>query len=276
MSKKLTIAYSTCPNDTFMFGALAKSLVKVSNFDLDIDLQDIEALNHNALNHKYDVSKISCALYPKIQDEYEILDSGSAIGYNNGPLLISKNIYKEVEYEKLKVAIPGYNTTANLLLTTLFPQIINKDAQLFSDIEEAVLSEYFDAGLIIHENRFTYQQKGLVKLQDLGEVWEQRFQMPIPLGCIVVRRNLPLELKQEIQNKISESISMAYENYNRISDYIKLHAQEMSEEVMKNHIGLYVNEMSIHLGDKGREAMQFFIEKSAQMNGIELRDRVFV
>ena len=188
---KLTLAYSTCPNDTFIFDALAHGKIDTEGIDFEISLADIDVLNKNAVSaNPPDITKISSNAYGiDIWKDYVILDSGSALGRNNGPLLVAKNEFPLEEMDSKRILIPGVNTTANLLFTTFFPNAKDKTPLLFSKIEGEVISGHYDAGLLIHEGRFTYKSKGLVKIADMGELWEQRFGMPIPLGSIIAKRN---------------------------------------------------------------------------------------
>jgi 1,4-dihydroxy-6-naphthoate synthase len=261
---RLKLGFSTCPNDTYIFEALVNKRIDSAGIDLDIHLADVEELNKLTLASQLDISKISIAVYPKIEKKYIILDSGAALGNNNGPIIISKKPILPDDINNLKIAIPGIHTTANLLLSIAFPAVKNKMEYLFSDIEDAVLSGEVDAGLIIHESRFTYQGKGLKKVVDLGEYWEQQYQHLIPLGCIVAKRSLPVETIQTMNKLINKSILYAYAHPVEAMPYIKKHAQELSDDVIYKHIDLYVNKYSIHLGRKGRDAIKFLFSKAAQ------------
>jgi len=276
-TNKLNISFSTCPNDTFMFDALVNKRLNAQDYSFDVQLSDIEELNKMALEGGPDITKISYAAYPAISDKYQLLSSGSALGYKNGPLVISKRKIYPDELDEVEIAIPGKRTTANFLLSILFPKVKNKKEYLFSDIEEAVLSNEIDAGLVIHESRFVYKEKGLKLVSDLGELWEEKFKLPIPLGGIVVRRDLPQEVKLDIQNQISESIQYAFNNRHASKQYIKQHAQELADEVVNQHIDLYVNDFSVDLGKKGREAVEKFFLKGEKAGLFELKDRdIFV
>ncbi|MCF8379947.1 MAG: 1,4-dihydroxy-6-naphthoate synthase [Bacteroidales bacterium] len=275
--RKFNIAFSTCPNDTFMFDALVNKRLKGIDFSLDVHLADIEELNKMAVEGSPDITKISYAAYPAISEKYQLMSSGSALGYKNGPLIISKRKIYPDELSDIKMAIPGKMTTANFLLSILFPEVKNKSEYLFSDIEEAVLSNEVDAGLVIHETRFVYKEKGLKLVSDLGELWEKKFDLPIPLGGIVVRRDLPREVKINIQKKISESIQYAFGDRHASMQYIKQHAQDLKDEVVNKHIDLYVNDFSIDLGKKGREAVEKLFSKGEKAGLFELKDRdIFV
>ena len=252
----MNIGFSPCPNDTFIFDALVNN--KLENSDLlDVFMADVDELNRKALRADLDITKLSFGVLAEASNLYQVLDAGSALGFGCGPLLISKNpiASNASEINRLKIGIPGETTTANLLLSMAFPEAKNKVVMLFSEIEEAVLSGKIDAGLIIHENRFTYHERGLNKIIDLGEYWEKRTGLPIPLGCIVVKRSLPENQKKAIGKSIRNSVEFAFANREGTMHYVAEHAQEMSQDVMKQHIALYVNEYSISLGEKGRAAI---------------------
>lgn len=258
----LSLGFSPCPNDTFIFDALVNNKFDRNGTGFSVQLADVEQLNKMAIEGVLDVTKLSFGVIPEVSDKYQILDAGSALGRGCGPLLISRE-YIPADHEvlsQLKIAIPGRKTTANLLLSMAFPGIWQKEEMLFSEVEGAVLSGKVDAGLIIHENRFTYQSKGLKKIIDLGEYWENKTNMPIPLGCIAIRRSLPDKLKKDVSVLIRKSIQSAFDHPEAPMDYVAAHSQEMSEEVMKMHISLYVNDYSISLGDKGKEAIRLLLE----------------
>ncbi len=259
--ENIKIAFSSCPNDTFMFEGWVHGRTKPIG-KLKIQIADIEELNHLAIGGWPDVSKISLAAFPKVMMHYRILNSGSALGFKNGPLIVSRQKIDEADLKGLRFAIPGKNTTANSLLTALFPGITDKREFTFSEIEEAILNDEVDAGLIIHESRFTYAEKGLILIKDLGVAWEEKYRMPIPLGVIVVKKNLPVEFQQEVDSNIRESIEGAFAHPELSTHFIKEHALELQDEVIKKHIGLYVNEFSLNLGPKGRSAIRFFLQKT--------------
>ena len=275
--ENLSLAYSTCPNDTFMFGAIAEKHITTKNFNFDIQMSDIEELNNMALEGIKDITKISCALYPQIEDKYIMLTSGAALGHKNGPILISNNQGDLLRLGELKVGIPGKLTTANLLLSTLASEITDKVPMLFSDIEGAIENKDIDAGLIIHENRFTYKERGFVELIDLGSVWEKKHSMPIPLGCIVVKRELAKKFGDKINALIKSSILFAYMNRKKIAPYIAKNAQTISEDVINSHIKLYVNNYSVDLGAKGKKAIEQFFRQTAKSGSTsKLKNKIFV
>lgn len=275
----LTLAFSPCPNDCFIFDAIVNRRIDLEGLDFSVHLDDVEALNTAAFAGSVDVTKLSFHAYAYCADRYVLLDAGSALGSNCGPLLISKRVVsrEEVAAGGLRIAIPGKYTTANFLLGLAFPKATNKTEVLFSDIEPALLSERFDAGLIIHENRFTYEAKGLRKIIDLGEFWEQETGAPIPLGGIVIRRSLPDEVKDRVNRVLRRSIEYAFAHRDASLPFVRGHAQEMSEEVMYRHIDLYVNQFSIDLGPRGRQAVDALFER-ARASGVipRLRGDLFL
>lgn len=274
---KLTIGFSTCPNDTFIFDALIHKKIDTEGLDFELLLADVEELNKAAFSNEIDITKLSYHAYAYVADNYKLLNSGSALGNNNGPLLISKHKIYPDEVSDLNIAIPGKYTTANLLLTIAYPKVRNKKEYIFSDIEEVVLSGEMDAGLIIHENRFTYEKKGLKKVIDLGEFWEDKTKMPIPLGGIVVNRKLPKEIQQKIDKLVRKSLEYAYENPASSLDFMKQYAQEMNEDIMKKHVDLYVNNFSIDLGEKGKAAIETLYKEAEIIEGFPaIRKDLFV
>jgi 1,4-dihydroxy-6-naphthoate synthase len=228
-------------------------------------LADVEALNKAAFAGDTDITKLSYHAYAFCSDRYVLLDAGSALGRNCGPLLISKRTVSrnDVASGALRIAIPGRYTTANFLLGLAFPKAQDKTELVFSAIEPALLEERFDAGLIIHENRFTYEAKGLKKIIDLGEYWEEETGAPIPLGGIVIKRSLPDEMKQRVNRVLRRSVEYAFAHRTASLEYVREHAQEMSEDVMYKHIDLYVNEYSVDLGAEGRRAVELLFERAA-------------
>ena len=261
----LSLGFSPCPNDCFMFDAIVHRRIDSEGLEFSVRLADVEALNRAAFAGEADVTKLSYHAFAYCASRYVLLDAGSALGRNCGPLLVSKRpISKdEVAAGKLRIAIPGRYTTANFLLGLAFPEALDRTELVFSAIEPAVLNGEFDAGLIIHENRFTYEAKGLKKIIDLGEFWESQTGAPIPLGGIVVNRALPDGVKQRINRVLRRSVEYAFAHRDASLPYVREHAQEMSEEVMYRHIDLYVNEYSVDLGAEGRRAVELLFERAA-------------
>lgn len=251
-----TLGFSTCPNDTFIFDALANNKIDTEGLSFEPVMEDIETLNQWAFQGKLDITKLSFSTLFHVLDKYRILNAGSALGKGCGPLLVSKEKIPFQQADSKRIAIPGINTTANLLLNFALPNARNKTAILFSEIEESVLNGEYDMGLIIHESRFTYSQKGLKKVVDLGEYWEQQTGNPIPLAGISVRRDIPHEIQQKIDRLIRKSLEYAFAQYPALSTFITSHAQEMEESVMRKHIGLYVNDFSLDLGETGKTAIR--------------------
>ncbi len=270
----LTLGFSPCPNDCFIFDALIHHKIDTEGISFEWYLEDVETLNKRAFSaldenstSSLHITKLSYHAYAYLATPYVLLDSGSALGNNCGPLLISKKPLNESDLLNAHIAIPGKYTTANFLCSLAFPKAQKKTEIVFSEIENAVLSGAVDAGLIIHENRFTYEAKGLKKIIDLGEFWESQTAMPIPLGGIVVQRNLPQALKLKVNRLIHKSIAYAFEHPNSSADFVAQHAQEMSEEVRNKHINLYVTKYSLNLGEKGRAAVELLFQR-AQALGI--------
>jgi len=261
-----TLGFSTCPNDTFIFDAMVNGRIDTEGLRFELHLADVEELNQLAFKSTLDITKVSYHAFAYLSEAYQLLTAGSALGFNNGPLLISKHKIYPDEVSGLKIAIPGKYTTANLLLSIAFPNLQQKKEYLFSDIEEVILSGEADAGVIIHENRFTYQARGLKKIVDLGEYWDQLTGLPIPLGGIIIRRSLPQELRLKVNRVLRRSVEYAFENPNDSLPFVRQHAQSMEEEVMRNHIELYVNDFSLDLGTKGREAITTLYDKSIALN----------
>lgn len=269
MSQQLTLGFSPCPNDTFIFDALLHHKIDTEGLDFVPHIADVEELNSKAFKGDLAITKLSYHAYAYVSDKYQLLNAGSALGNNCGPMLIAKEEIADLQQtiKEMKVAIPGKFTTANFLLGVAFPEVREKVATLFSDIEGAVIDSRVDAGLIIHENRFTYQQKGLKKLIDLGEYWETKTGLPIPLGGIAIKRDLPQELKEKVNRVLRASVEFAFANPDSSKDYVKAHSQEMEDDVIRQHIGLYVNDFSIDLGAKGKQAVEKLYQIATE-NGI--------
>lgn len=261
---KLSLGFSPCPNDTFIFDALVHGKIDTEGLEFEVVLADVEALNQQAFERALDITKLSYHAYAYLRDAYVLLEAGSALGNNCGPLLIARRAIDPETIRRGPVAIPGRYTTANFLLSLAYPELENKEERIFSDIERAVIDAEVVAGLIIHENRFTYQDKGLVKLMDLGEYWESGTGHPIPLGGIVVRRDLPREVQERVDRVLARSVAYAFDHPQQTMPYVRQHAQEMEESVMMSHIRLYVNEYTRRLGPKGRAAVQHLFEVATQ------------
>ncbi|MBL0066545.1 MAG: 1,4-dihydroxy-6-naphthoate synthase [Bacteroidetes bacterium] len=272
--KIIKIGYSPCPNDTFIFDALVHNKIDTRGFQFEPVLEDVEKLNQMAFRNELDVTKLSFHAYAQVNSDYQLLTSGSALGNGVGPLFIARKSSSNPELDFTSVAIPGKNTTANFLFSIFFPNVKVKKEMIFSAIEYAVISGETDAGVIIHENRFTYEQKGLVKIADLGELWEKSTGQAIPLGGIAVRRNFPSEIKSQINQLVKESVEFAFKHPDESVDYVCAHAQEMDPSVRQKHIDLYVNQYSIDLGEKGKDAIRLLFSKGKEtgMLKAELKD----
>ena len=261
----LTLGVSPCPNDCFIVEAIVNRRIDLEGLEFSLHLADVEALNRSAFAGEADVTKLSYHAYAYCVDRYVALDAGSALGRNCGPLLISRREIscQEVARGRLSIAIPGRYTTANFLMGFAFPAALNRTELVFSAIEPALLKGEFDAGVIIHENRFTYEAKGLLKIVDLGEYWEAQTGQPIPLGGLVVRRALPEDVQRKVNRVLRRSVEYAFSDRAASLPFVRQHAQEMSEDVMYRHIDLYVNDYSIDLGVRGRKAIETLFSKAA-------------
>ena len=262
----MTLGFSPCPNDTFIFDAMIHQKIDTEGLEFEVKMADVKELNEMAFEEKLDITKLSFHAYAHVFEQYILLNAGSALGFGCGPLLIAKEQLDEKTVNKGPVAIPGKYTTANFLLGLAYPEIEKKEALLFSEIEDAVLKEQVVAGLIIHENRFTYQEKGLHKLIDLGAYWEEKFKLPIPLGGIFTRRNFDPALTEKIDRVIQRSVEFAFKNPDSPKAFIQEHAQEMDAEVQQKHIDLYVNEFSINLGKQGQAAIKHLFDYARSKN----------
>jgi len=281
---KLTLGFSPCPNDTFIFDALVNKKIDTEGLEFEPVLEDVETLNNWALQDKLDITKLSFPAYFQSLDNYVLLDAGSALGKGVGPVLIAKSgpdNYRDgsripiaigSEVNDKTIALPGINTTANLLFSFAFPEALHKKFMIFSAIENAVLNAEADLGVIIHENRFTYQQKGLHKVIDLGEHWEEKMKTPIPLGGIAISQSVKRSTALKVNELIRKSLEYAFANYPLITGYVKQHSQEMSDEVLRQHIDLYVNNYSLSLGEEGKLAIKTLFDVFNSMHKITNED----
>jgi 1,4-dihydroxy-6-naphthoate synthase len=308
---KFSLGFSPCPNDTFIFDALVNGKIDTEGLEFEVILEDVQTLNNRAKEGRLDVSKISYGVLPLLLEHYTVLSSGGALGKGVGPLLIGPlpaspeggGVIHPKELADLVnesiIAIPGENTTAHFLFNQAFPNAKNKVFLRFDEIENWLLNfrnkrelnesqkalplgeparrsggGLGGAGVIIHENRFTYQQKGLYKWLDLGELWERTTGFPIPLGGIVIRKSIDTALQQKIDRLIRKSLEYAFENYPHLTDYVKMHSQEMSEDVMRQHIDLYVNDFSLDMGETGRAAVLKLLD--AMMPAAHSKEDIFI
>lgn len=265
--KFISLAYSPCPNDTYIFHGLAHNLVNTDNIEFNITLADVESLNQSAANKEFDVTKLSFAAFGALRDKYALLKTGAALGRGCGPLVISmpkKNLSK---LSNPVIAIPGLGTTAYLLfrfyLKDLYPDLIPEIIPMpFEKVMPAVIKGEVDFGIIIHEGRFVYEKSGLDCLVDLGQWWEDKTALPIPLGCIAIKRDIDNVTASKIENLIAKSIEYAAKNPMAGTEYIKKHARELADNVINEHINLYVNDFSKNLGKQGQNAVEFFFKKA--------------
>ncbi|MGG9971757.1 1,4-dihydroxy-6-naphthoate synthase [Ferruginibacter sp. SUN002] len=262
---KLSLGFSPCPNDTFIFDALVNNKIDTDGLEFDVKLEDVQTLNQWAIDGRLDVTKLSYGVLPLVLDRYLLLNSGSALGKGVGPLLITNEELRINNVEDHVIAIPGENTTAHLLFSLAYPKAGNKIFLRYDQIENFVL-ENKGLGVIIHENRFTYEDKGLKKIIDLGDLWEQQTGNSIPLGGIVIDKKIDDTIKHKIDSLIRKSIEYAYTKYPELNDYIRKHSQEMSETVMRKHIDLYVNKYSINLGTEGIAAIKKLLSVYNQLH----------
>lgn len=295
--KTITLGFSPCPNDTFIFDALVHGRIDTEGLKFDVRLGDVEELNRLAFAGELDATKLSYHAFGYLTETYALLNAGSALGRGVGPLLVTADeqlaadfsartqvqgkvegaISNEPLGHQIPIAIPGKYTTANYLLGLAQPQLKDKTEVLFSDIEARVLSGEFKAGLLIHENRFTYHERGLHKLMDLGEFWESSTGYAIPLGGIVVKRSLPTEVQKTFDRVLARSVQYAFDNPDASAEYVAAHAQEMDPEVRRKHIDLYVNDYSLDLGIEGRAAVNGFLAQGRERGVIPAgRVEIFV
>jgi 1,4-dihydroxy-6-naphthoate synthase len=271
---KFTLGFSPCPNDTFIFDALVNKKIDTGDFEFEVILADVETLNQWAIIGKLDITKLSFPAFFRSLNHYTLLNAGAALGKAVGPLLITDSAQpiSDEDINQASIALPGLHTTANLLFSFAYPEATDKKFMKFSEIENALLNKETDLGVIIHENRFTYQQKGLHKVKDLGEFWEEKMELPIPLGGIAINQSIKRSVALKINELIRKSLEYAFANYPVITDYVKQHSQEMSEEVMRQHIDLYVNKYSLDLGDQGRHAIEELHEVFLEIHNKETDD----
>ena len=286
--KSLTLGYSPCPNDTFIFYALIHDKIDTKNLKFKETLLDVETLNQKALHTELDLTKISYHAFGHMRKNYCLLRAGGALGRGCGPLVIAKNEYAMEELRGKKIAIPGKLTTAFLLLQLFDPSFLTPNSKLltsnfvfivmpFDKIIDAVAKEEVDAGLIIHESRFTYPSYGLKQIIDLGEWWEKQTGHPIPLGGIIAKRSLGEGLNKKINKTIKSSIEYAFSNRSEPMDYIKKHSQELSDEVINQHINLYVNNYSLNVGQDGEKAVIALLSRAEEAGIIpKVKQEIFV
>lgn len=274
---KLNIAFSSCPNDTYIFDALVHKKIDTHGIDFSYTIADVEELNKKALEQTFAITKLSYFAYAHCSQAYQILDSGSALGYANGPLFICKQGHEHTINSSSVIAIPGKHTTAHVLFSMAYPEFSRKKYMVFNEIEEAIKNGSADAGVIIHENRFTYAQRGFSCMCDLGTVWEQNTTMPIPLGAICIQRSLPESVKQTVNTLIRKSIEFARSHPDESQHFIHSHAQEIEQDIVSQHIALFVNDFSIDLGTIGKQAIVTLFSKAREFSLIpNLHPNIFL
>jgi len=268
----LSLAISPCPNDTLMFDALLNSKIASGEISFNTEYHDIEQLNNGLLSGKWDVAKMSASAFPLVRKEYVMLQTGMAMGFGNGPLIVARDPKLDLNSLEGTMLIPGIHTTANLLLTRFFPNIKNKKEVVFCDILHMLEADEAAAGLIIHESRFTYQQHGLHKIADMGELWFKQTKMPLPLGVIVARRSLENDVIQKFEMLLRDSVIHGLQNRADAMSYIRSHAQETADDVINQHIDLYVNRFSSEPGQDGIQAVLALLQSLPENHSLSLHD----
>lgn len=274
---EITLGISTCPNDTYTFDALIHKKIDTQGIDFKVVMGDVQELNRRAMCRDLQMTKLSYFAYAHVYKTYQILDAGSALGFANGPLFICKKGNEKNITSKSKILIPGKETTANLLFSMAYPDYTNKTECLFSEIEPRIMSGEFDAGVIIHENRFTYAERGFSMLRDMGDFWESETHTPIPLGAITIRRDVPDDLKKTINQLLRESIEYANAHPQSSNTFIHEYAQAIEDDVLKKHIALFVNDFSLSLGKQGKTAIETLYQRAKAVGIInEVPEEMFI
>lgn len=274
---KLTLGFSPCPNDTFIFDALIHHKVDTEGLDFDVYIADVEELNLMARENRIEATKLSYHAYLHVAQDYLLCKAGSALGRGNGPLLVSRRKIYPDEVADARIAIPGRYTTAAFLLKFAYPNIPEPSCYLFSDIAEVVMTGEADAGVLIHEGRFTYAKQGLRLINDLGQHWEQQTAQAVPLGGIAVSRSIPDNVQQTFSRALSRSVKFAMENPQESYSFVRKHAQEQEENITRQHINLFVNWHTLDLGEDGMAAVNYFMDESKRLNVVkELPEQLFV
>jgi len=258
----LRLGISTCPNDTFIFGPIIKNFVK-HRYDIKVVLDDVEVLNNMAIKNKLDIIKVSYGVVDKVIENYMVLKAGGALGFGCGPILVSKYVNSQDNLRNAKVGVPGFNTSAFRIYKHFFSDFENDFIEMrFDKIMPAIVKGEIDAGIVIHEGRFVYKDYGLNKIADLGDLWESRYNLPIPLGCILINKNI-VNIAGDFCNLIRNSIKFSSENHNNIYPFIKKYAQELNDEIIKKHIEFFVNDFSLDVGKYSGELAEFIgVDKS--------------
>jgi 1,4-dihydroxy-6-naphthoate synthase len=263
----LSMAYSPCPNDTSMFHDVAAGLLADAGYEISVHLHDVETLNQLALNATFDITKISFYTYLLVRQHYQLLNSGAALGFGCGPLLVSRSPVAPVDITRCRIAIPGKLTTAHLLLQLWAPEARQKIFVPYDRVMDLLRTGEADCGILIHESRFVYQQAGLTCIADLGQWWEQQTGQPIPLGCIVARKTLGNTVISEVERLLRQSIIHSRAHPEESAQYVREHAREIDEVVMKQHIDMFVTDFSVDLGETGHKAIAV-LESMARKAGV--------
>ncbi len=266
---KIKLAYSPCPNDCFMFYGIKSKEITINGVDFEISLHDIETLNQKAKKEEFDITKLSFPAFFNLQEKYEILNSGTAIGRDCGPIIVAGKEANIQDLKKSEILVPGELTTAALLLNLYLGKEVKQKSVSFENIIPLVKKRENDFGVIIHEGRFTYKKAGLKKVVDLGSWWEEKTNLPIPLGLIAIKKNIDKKRKKNIENALKESIEFAFKNRDKTKNYIKQNAQELDDKVIEEHINLYVNDFSIDLGNEGRKAIDSLLRKYIKLKTLK-------
>ena len=260
----LTVAYSPCPNDTFMFHDLAAGRLRLPGHDLQTHLHDVETLNRLALEAVYDVTKVSIPAYLKVRGQYELLNVGAAVGFGCGPLLVAKKDWPRADLARCRVAVPGALTTAHVLLRLWAPELSDRVFVPYDQVMPLVAAGQVDCGVLIHEGRFVYPQRGLRLLVDLGQWWQAETQLPIPLGGIIARRQLGEPTLREFEALLRQAIENSLAHPAGAWDYVRQHAQELDADTLASHVKMFVNDFSLDLGPEGRAAVARLEEHAAR------------
>jgi len=266
---QLSLGFSPCPNDTFIFDAMVNGKVDTEGLIFNYQMEDVETLNLRAFNNELDITKLSFHAFSYLTQTYTLLDSGSALGWNCGPLLISKQNFELGSIHEKKIGIPGKYTTANFLFMSEFANVKIVESMPFNEIEDQLLTGSIDAGVIIHENRFTYKEKGLYKLLDLGHAWQKKTGHPIPLGGIAIKKNIPNVIANKVNRIVKRSVQFAMQNTASSEGFVAANAQELDLKVINDHIGLYVNEYTVSLGKSGLDAIKYMLSIAKEMRLIK-------
>lgn len=261
MKKTITLAHSPDADDAFMFYGLATDQIETGDLHFEHQLKDIQSLNVDALNERYDVTAVSFGMYPRIADKYALLSSGSSIGDGYGPIVVSKEPIDASELSKHVVAIPGENTSAFISLRLFCPDL-RWEVMDFNEIQEAVIDGKYPAGLLIHEGQLTYHEEGLHKVVDLGEWWKEKTALPLPMGGNAIRRGLGEELMRRVSEILRTSIKFSLEHRSEALDYAMKFGRGLDKERADRFVAMWVNELTVDYGDRGKEAVRLFLTRA--------------